>query len=230
MKKDLLIIGITFLVITGLFSGCTQSDIESVGSDQIQNQVTPPVTESVKTILEKTDTIGSMYYEIIASIEMSQFGSQEALLKIWKNDLYFKEEIIGSINGMSSTISVIHRPEGTYIYDTTQGKYVLTTNDVSSLTTVLEYFDSSLIMSYLENQTLSDFETEQINGKEVTHIQYVPIHESDFIMVDLWIWNEKGVPLKANVDMALEETAMCIDFTFTNYSFVSIPDSIFSID
>jgi len=169
-----------------------------------------------------------MYYEIAASINMSEFGTQTATIKIWQKTPYLKEQITGITVGNTTTISVIQRPEGTYTYDTAQGKYVLTTN-VTSLVTSLQYLDSKMIKNYLNNQTLTNLETETIDGKKATIIQYTPLQGENLMTIKLWIWNEKGVPLKAFFTMTMEKTTMTMDFKFSNYSFSDIPDSTFSV-
>ena len=47
--------------------------------------------------------------------------------------------------------------------------------------------------------------------------------------IELWIWNEKGLPLKGYIDMTMEDFTMEMDFVFIEYSFLDIPDSTFSI-
>ena len=47
--------------------------------------------------------------------------------------------------------------------------------------------------------------------------------------IKLWIWNEKGLPLKAYIDMTMKDFTMEMDFVFMEYSFLDIPDSTFSI-
>jgi outer membrane lipoprotein-sorting protein len=230
MKRQIIIVGITLVLIIVVFSGCTQQDssYDTLSSDQLKSQTIPKVTESIHTILAKTETIESMYYEIAAYINMSEFGTQAVTIKIWQKRPFFKEQITSFSDGVTAIISVIHRPEGTYIYDTEQGIYILTT-DVTSLSTSLQYFDSGLIIKYLDNQTLTNFDTEIIDGKKATVIQYTPFQEENLITIKMWIWNERGVPLKAFIDMTMEDITMEMDFKFSNYSFSDIPDSTFSI-
>ena len=71
-------VGITLVLITVGFSGCTQQNSSSNGS----NQTTPPTIESIQTILAKAEIIESMYYEIAASINMSGFEKETSTIKI----------------------------------------------------------------------------------------------------------------------------------------------------
>lgn len=225
MKKQVIIVGLTVVLIAVGLSGCTQ---QNTSSDEKNIKSTPPTTESLASILAKTDSIDSMYYEIAASINMSEYGTQTATVQIWQKPPYVKEQIIGVYGGATTTIVVIHRPEGNYTYDAAQGKYVLAP-DVTSFTTSLQYFDSDTLKSLLNNQTFTNLETATIDGKKATVFEYsLPIQGMN-ITIKMWIWNEHGVPLKAFVGMDMKEMAMTMDFTFSNYSFSDIPDSTFSV-
>jgi hypothetical protein len=107
MKKQLLVVGILFILITVGLSGCTQQNLSSDYSsiDQSKDQ-TPQTTESIQTILAKTETIESMYYEIVASINISEFGTLTALIKIWQKPPYLKEQITGVIDGVGVGVGV----------------------------------------------------------------------------------------------------------------------------
>lgn len=225
MKKQLVMVGIIVVLITVGLSGCTQ---ENSSSDLTKIQSGSPTTESLETILDKTDSIESMYYEIAASITMPQYGTQTAAIKIWQKLPYIKEEISSVSGGATYTILVIHRPEGNYTYDTEQGRYVLTPN-ATSFATSLQYLDSGMIKSLLENQTVTNLAAETIDGKQATVIQYSLSMLGLNITIKMWIWNDYGVPLKAIIDMTMEETSMTMDFRFSKYSFSDIPDGTFSV-
>jgi len=225
MKKNKIIIVMIFILIIVGFSGCTQQDSSS---DESTDQTNLSSTENIQTILAKADTIKSMYYEIIASITMDQYGTQNANMKIWQKKPYMKAEITSFTNGITNTIKVIQRPEGTYNYDNQKGEYVLTEENETFVTS-LQYFDNEMIKKYMNNQTQTNFETETIDGKKATIIQYTPINDSYPMAIKIWIWNEKGVPLKATFNMSLGEITMLMDFKFIDYSFSDIPDSTFSV-
>jgi outer membrane lipoprotein-sorting protein len=225
MKKQVLLVGILLVLVTVGISGCTQRDTSS-GQSSMQSIL--PMTESLESILAKTDTIESMYYEIAVSITMPELGTQNATIKIWQKPPYLKEEISGVNVGTTTTIVVIHRPEGNYTYDAAQGKYVLTP-ETTSFATSLQYFDSEMLQDFLNNQTLMNLETVTIDGQKATVFDYTLSIQEMNITVKMWIWNERGVPLKAYVDMDMTEMAMTMDFTFSKYSFSDIQDSTFSV-
>ena len=221
MRKQIGMLVLTILLITLGFSGCTQQNSSN-------EQTITPTTESIQTLLTKAETIKSMYYQITATITMSQYGTQTATIKIWQKAPYLKAQITGAAMGATTTMSIIQRPEGTYMYDTTQGKYVLTTDETSFVSS-LQYFNPEMIKQYLNNQSGTNFETETIDGKKATIIQYTPAQGENQMTVKIWIWNEKGVPLKAYFTMTMEQTTMTMDFNFNNYSFSDIPDSTFNV-
>jgi len=231
MKKQILIFLIMLVFMIIVLSGCTQQDSSdyTLSSDKSEIKTNPPATETIQTILLKTETIESMYYEIDSSIYMSEFGTQTATIKIWQKSPYLKEQITSVTDGITTSITVIQRPDGIYMYDTKIGKYVLATEEVTSIATSLQYFDNKLIKNYIKNQTSTDFETETIDGKKATIIQYIPLQGEYPMTIKLWIWNERGVPLKAFIDMTMDDTTMTMQFHFSNYSFLEIPDSTFNV-
>ena len=234
MKKQFFIITITLVFITIELCGCTQQNTTPQGTttEQLQYLKTAPTTESIQTIMEKSETIDSIYYEITGFINSSEFGSQTATIKIWQKKPFLKEEITGVFEGVTTTISMIQRPEGTYIYDASKGQYVLKTIIkplTTPLITALQFLDIELIKEYLINQTFMSLETVAIDEKTATIIQYSPSLGDNLMTIKMWIWNEKGVPLKADIDMAFEGKTMKIDFVYNNYSFSEISDTTFSI-
>lgn len=231
MKKHYLMIGIAgiaiaAIVIIAAVSGSLQPQSSA---DKSPFTSTSPEPESLETILSKADAIGSMYYEIYVTITMPQYGTQTATMKVWQEKPYLKEEITTLTAGVTNTLLVIVRPEGTYVYNPTEGKYVLTA-EVPSYVTSLQYLDPKMIKDLLNNQSITDFETEIIDGKLTTVIEYdLPLIGDSVMSIKVWIWNQKGVPLKAYIDMTMQEMTMTMDFVFRNYSFADIPDSTFDV-
>jgi outer membrane lipoprotein-sorting protein len=231
MSKKTTFITIIIVFIILLMSGCTQKNLSDKTQtlDKPEDEINPPELESLYTILSKTDSIISMYYEIDASIYMSEFGSQSANIKIWQKTPYLKQQIKSIIDEVTTMITVIQRPDGIYMYDSEIDKYITANEEVNSISTSLQYFNSEIIKNYVENLTSDFFETDIIDGKKSTIIQYEPL-EGDYPMtIKLWIWNENGLPLKAYIDMKMKDITMTMDFIFSGYLFSDIPDSTFSI-
>jgi outer membrane lipoprotein-sorting protein len=225
MKKQIMCIGMLLVLIVVGLSGCTQ---QNPSSDEKTINSAPPDEESLETILGKTESIDSMYFEIDATITMTGYGTQNAQIQIWQKPPYVKEQISGMYGGTSTTMTVIHRPDGNYTYDAAQGKYVLTP-EVTSFSSWMQYFDSETLKGLLNNQSLGNMQKVTLDGKQATLFNYSLSVEEVSVSVQMWIWNDYGVPLKAYVDMDMKEMAMTVDFVFENYSFSDIPDSTFNI-
>jgi len=229
IKKQFIIIGLVGVILAVIvIIAAASSSFQPNTSDEKTIDSNTGEPESLQTILAKATSINSMYYEIYATIT-SQYGSQTLTMKIWQEKPYLKEEITSQTMGITNTIAVLVRPEGTYVYNTAEGKYVLTT-EVPSYVTSLQYLDPKMIKNLLNNQSITDYETEIIDGKLATIIEYdIPLLGENQMTMKIWIWNAKGVPLKATMTMTMEQMTMTMDFVFKNYSFSDIPDSTFNV-
>jgi len=229
IKKQFIIIGLVGVILAVIvIIAAASSSFQPNTSDEKTIDSNTGEPESLQTILAKATSINSMYYEIYATIT-SQYGSQTLTMKIWQEKPYLKEEITSQTMGITNTIAVLVRPEGTYVYNTAEGKYVLTT-EVPSYVTSLQYLDPKMIKDLLNNQSITDYETEIIDGKLATIIEYdIPLLGENQMTMKIWIWNAKGVPLKATMTMTMEQMTMTMDFVFKNYSFSDIPDSTFNV-
>jgi outer membrane lipoprotein-sorting protein len=217
MEKQKVLFGIIAPLVCSLLmiSGCTQQQ----GSDQTS-------TESLQTILAKAETIGSVYYELATSTTMSGAPVQTTTMKIWQKTPYLKEEVNSTTAGITTTFIVIKRPEGIYRYDATQDIY----EKVSQGIVIPQLSTGDTAKDLLNNQTITTLGTETIDGKTATVIQYTPSQAGNSTTIKMWIWNEKGVPLKARSITKNEETVITMDYTYSNYSFSDIPDSMFSVE
>lgn len=227
MKKQVVGVGIILMMILLGASGCTdqKSSNNNSNTNQTDNDNTNPSTETIQTILGKAETIQSMYYEIIGSTNMTGIGEQTTMIKIWQKPPYLKEEITSVTAGIPTNLSVIQRPEGTYTYNTQQQKYILTTTNVTNL----QQSNKDIIKDLLNNQTITTLGTDTIDGKSATIIQYTPVQQGTPMTIKMWIWNEKGLPLKAQFSMTMLNTTLSMEYIYHNYSFAVIPDSTFSV-
>jgi outer membrane lipoprotein-sorting protein len=217
MEKQKVLFGIIAPLVCSLLmiSGCTQQQ----GSDQTS-------TESLQTILAKAETIGSVYYELATSTAMSGAPVQTTTMKIWQKTPFLKEDRNITTGNITTTLTVIKRPEGIYRYDITQNKYELALG--IEIPQLLSTGDTA--KDLLNNQTITTLGTETIDGKTATVIQYTPSQAGNSTTIKMWIWNEKGVPLKALYTMTSGETTITMDYDYSNYSFSDIPDSTFSVE
>lgn len=212
MKKQKIVLGSIAILFCSflMISGCMQ-----------QNTPSP---ETLQQILEKAQTIESVYYEISTSMTTNNTLIQNSTIKIWQKTPYLKEEVSYINNNISQTISYIKRPEGLYRYDTTQQKYILV-----PLLALPEPSTQEVSNDLLNNQTLTTLGNETIDEKETIVIQYTSNQTGNYSM-KMWIWKEKGIPVKALKTMTKKEgTTTIIEYRYKNHSFLDIPASTFEV-
>jgi outer membrane lipoprotein-sorting protein len=216
MEKQKVLFGIIAPLICSLLmiSGCTQQQ----GLDKTS-------TESLQTILTKAAIIESVYYELDTSTMISGLVEQITTMKIWQKTPYLKEEKNSTTSNITTTLTVIKRPEGIYRYDAT-----LNTYELDPLIVIPQLSTADVAQDLLNNQTITLLGIETIAGKTATVIQYTPSQAGNSTTIKIWIWNEKGVLLKALYTTVSEEANITMDYNYSNYSFSDIPDSTFSVE
>jgi outer membrane lipoprotein-sorting protein len=216
MEKQKVLSGIIAPLICSLLmiSGCTQQQ----GLDKTS-------TESLQKILTKAAIIESVYYELDTSTMISGLVEQITTMKIWQKTPYLKEEKNSTTSNITTTLTVIKRPEGIYRYDAT-----LNTYELDPLIVIPQLSTADVAQDLLNNQTITLLGTETIAGKTATVIQYTPSQAGNSTTIKMWIWNEKGVLLKALYTTVSEEANITMDYNYSNYSFSDIPDSTFSVE
>jgi len=216
MEKQKVLFGIIAPLVCSLLmiSGCTQQQ----GLDKTS-------TESLQTILTKAAIIESVYYELDTSTMISGLVEQITTMKIWQKTPYLKEEKNSTTSNITTTLTVIKRPEGIYRYDAT-----LNTYELDPLIVIPQLSTADVAQDLLNNQTITLLGTETIAGKTATVIQYTPSQAGNSTTIKMWIWNEKGVLLKALYTTVSQEANITMDYNYSNYSFSDIPDSTFSVE
>ena len=144
-----------------------------------------------------------MYYELETSTTISGSIEQITTMKIWQKTPYLKEEMNSTSGGITTNLTLIKRPEGIYRYDVT-----LNTYELNPLTVLPQLSTADVVDDLLNNQTITILGTETINGNATTVIQYTPSQAGNSTTITMWIWNEKGVPLKARSITKNEETVI----------------------
>jgi len=197
----------TFLLC--IISGCTQ-------------QNNPPSSDSLQALLEKTLILESVSYQVKIATPILDTTST---IQVWQKNLYLKEQETTIAGNISNTQTIIKRPEGLYRYIEELQSYEYDPQAIIPQRTPQE-----IATDLLTNQTLTHLGTETIEGKTTTVLQYNPSETGNSTTMKLWIWNENGVPLKAEHVATYEETLMTTEYTYTNYSFEEIPDSVFYVE
>lgn len=200
-------------------SGCTE-----------QNNPSPE--ETIQTILEKAAILESVSYEINTTFIIDGIIPQVTTTKIWQKTSYLKEDVTittvstnSTIGNTTTTLSVIKRPEGIYVYDNISQTYQPNSQQV-----IPQPSTSDMVQNLLHNQTLTLVGTENLSGIPTIVIQYHPNQGGNSTTVTLWIWNEKGVPLKEQYTSNSEGSFVTITSLYNKYSFEEIPQSTFSVE
>ncbi len=201
------------------------------------NSSTTTSGEDISSIFAKYDSISSWYCEITgnsrstvgSTVGDSYYKEYNFTTKWWKKNQYSKYE--GTPAGINQ--STIYRPEGVYSYNFSSKKYEKLSIPILQNTST----------SFNLSDMLKSYDNWKIIGKEIfdeksaTIIQY--LNSSHNITVDnkIWIWTEKGLPLKIEMNFTSGSTSTYYDYSmivttkevFDNYSFEEIPDSTFDI-
>jgi outer membrane lipoprotein-sorting protein len=221
MEKPIRLLGIiiTLTSIILLSSGCTE-------------QHTPTPEETIQAILEKAAILETVSYQINTTFVIDGIIPQTTTMKIWQKTSYMKEDVTittintnSTIGNQTTNLSVIKRPEGIYIYDNTTDAYQLDPQQI-----LPQPSTTNMVQNLLNNQTLTITGTENLSGIPTTIIQYHPNQGGNTTTVALWIWSDKGVPLKEQYTSTAEGSVVTITSLYTNYSFADIPDSLFSVE
>ena len=229
MKTQTIVLGFVAILVCSslMMSGCMQQNNSS-------NQ--PPSNETLQQILNKAETIKSVYYEIYSSTTMNgtmkNISIPNTTVKIWQKAPYLKEVTI--IGNSTTNMTVVKRPDGTYQFDPVEHKYKLLVIPITP-----QPFTGDIAKDLLDNQTLKIFGNETIDGKTAIVIQYSSNRSGNFgenlsnfsitQTMKMWIWKEHGVPLKTILTMTKGGIMTTIDSQYKNYSFSDIPDGTFNV-
>ncbi len=185
-------------------------------------QNNPSPTESLQELLEKTLLIDSVSYAVEIATPMLDTTTTA---QVWQKTLYLKQQETTVAGNISTTQTIIKRPEGLYRYNEEQQSYEQDPQAILPQPTLQD-----MATDLLTNQTLTRLGIETIDGKTTTVIQYNPKETGNSTTMTLWIWNENAVPLKAEHITIYEETSIITQYTYTSYSFEEIPDSVFYVE
>jgi outer membrane lipoprotein-sorting protein len=212
MEKQKVFFGLGTMLVCSLLllSGCTQQSESK---------------ESIQTILQKANNVGDVYYEIIGttSTEMGNYSyNYTYTMKVWQKMPYMKTE---TTTGGITQIIVI-RPDGSYMYNNQTQNY---TKFLPTYNQTQQKFLEEQANEMLESQTLKELGTATIDGKAATIVEYSYTASGMTISPKLWIWNEKGIPLKMEMKYTIAGFNMTITMEYKNFAFGEIPDSTFNV-
>jgi len=207
MKKQKMLFGIIamFVCLLLLISGCTQQKT--------------PTTTSIQGILAKAKNIGPARYLAVTTYFVNGTLTMNETKSIIEKSPYMKVKMS---DGISSLI-MIKRPDGVYVYNSESNNY--TKIDTSFSEPSLE----ELSNAFLLNISFRVVGNETINGNATTIIQYTTNESGILGTAQIWIWNEKGIPIKSQITVLMGKTTLTTKTEYVNFVFGDIPLSEFSV-
>lgn len=186
-----------------------------------------PAKETIQDILIKTEKIGSIQYEITIKSQLN------STYKVWEKIPYKRfEQIKSDLPIMSdkgvTLFRLIRRPDAIYVSSYT-GLYVKTTLDKTNPDE--SSFLTEFTQKLRENSTLKEIGVETIDGKNARIIEYYTIDDIGLkIQNKLWLWEEKGMPLRLEERRQNNNDANLIaKIEYSKFIFEDIPDNIFEV-
>jgi len=186
--------------------------------------------ESIQDVLAKAENIDSVQYEIVGTTtsnisHISEVPITETVsTKIWQKMPYMKIELT---TAGTTTKTIVH-PDAVYLYDASKDKYLKETAEEMVARYIQRSFEE-LSKKLRESETLKELGTETINGKLTTIVEYSDTAGKTPITLKLWIWNEKGIPLKTESTIEIGEMVATMKTEYKNFVFEDIPGSIFEV-
>ncbi len=229
-KKSSIVVIMVLLLFFPLVCFAQDTVIEAVPEYKKQSTYD---RESIKEILAKAKNPAPMQYELVEVFTVNPPGKyklpmNKATTKTWRKLPYIRSEYI--VEGeKNKTMVMIERTDGVYICDSSKNdKYRRhpannrTIDDSTPIKVLLKEIEAS--------KTLKELGTEVIDGKLSTIIEFDYIDGGFLIRRKVWIWNEKGLPLKMESETkASENFSYTTKGEFKNFNFGDIPDTVFEI-
>lgn len=193
--------------------------------------------EFIQELLAKTEEIGSMQYEAISVTSISDTTQPKTVtvtMEVWQKGNKMKIKYSGGIEE-GGTTEIIH-PGVVYFYDSSKDKYIKTYEEMATSSRLssrmtLIYGQKSFEEISKELKESTDFKflgTETINGKLCIVIEYSTIVKDILVTQKIWIWDEKGIPVKGIATFKTGEIII-IEIENKNFIFEDIPDSVFEV-
>lgn len=197
-------------------SGCIQNTETDTESQQ-----------SIQTILQKASNLDSVYYEIIGKTSTEGEGSYSYnstyTVKVWQKSPYIKTET--SMENITQTR--VFRPDGGYIYNNDTKNY---TKYFSPDNETQQKLIEDVVNEILDSQKLEVLGADTIDGKEATIIEYSFTAMGMTMTPKCWIWTERGIPLRLEMDSTMFGFNMTTTMVYKNFVFEEIPDSLFDVN
>lgn len=183
--------------------------------------------ESIQDILAKAETLGPMKYEVVANVSMTGLPPgfemppmPPVTMVAWQKRPYMRFDTIST----NETTRMIIHPDAIYYYVESQDKYDrISVEELANMT--MQKSLEEVSKEIREKMTLKVLGTVIIDGKLATVVEYSIPSGRTTVTQKLWIWNEKGIPLRSEVRLK----GMSTTIEYKNFVLGDIPDEIFEV-
>jgi len=174
-----------------------------------------PANTSIQDILAKAKTIVSVKY-ILTIVN----GNRTINWTVWEKPPFMK--INGSMGPVFQVF--IKRPDGIYTEITGTHKFIKINGTFPEKSLINQ---SDVLLS---NMTFRIVGNETIDGTTTTVLQYATSQSGGSTTTKVWIWNDKGIPIKTQVTVQMGEMTIVTTTVMKNFDFSDIPISEFSVE
>ena len=216
-----------------LFIFVLSLNLTCIGSNTFPQTTTTNDQEFIETIISKVESIDSIQYTSISTTlinEISDTPSNYTIVtKIYdkKPNIRIKSSAEHDNDLIPMSDAIVH-PDAVYIYDAYRNEYM----PVTSQEGIMKFSQVSLqgfINQIKNNDTVKRSGTDVIDGKKATIIEFFFTDKRIKYSYKIWVWDEKGIPLRSEITSVFEEKMMVMRCEFANISFKEIPDSLFQV-
>ncbi|GEM_PF-2014094 len=190
----------------------------------------------IRNILGKASQAGPVQYDSVGSVSVPSFGKKGAqdtlYARVWQNDSNMRIEVkIGKL----ATTTTITRLDASYSYDP-QGTLSDRSKKYSKLPSK-NFFTIQFVEKSLEelggkikaNSTLKGLGETTVGGKETVVVEYTEDIEGGSVINRLWLWEEKGLPLKEDIIIKSQLYNTFVSVENRNFIFGPISDVQFGV-
>jgi outer membrane lipoprotein-sorting protein len=178
-----------------------------------------PATLSIRDILAKANSITSVKYDTTINIVEGNHTINRTVT-IWEKPPFMKINV--SIGSKYQVF--IKRQDSIYLNINGTNKFTKITGRLpeTSLMNQSDVLRSNITFRIVGNETL--------DGVATTVLQYSASQSGGSSTTKVWIWNDKGIPIKTQVTVSMGKMTLLTMKVMKNFDFSDIPVSEFSVE
>ena len=188
-----------------LFSGCSSNK--------------PATNTSIQEILAKASSITSIKYDMVTTFLLNGTEKQNRNQTVWEKAPFMK---INASTGSQYQV-FIQQPSGNYTNINGTHKFTKINGPFPGISVIKQ------ATALRSNITFRIVGNETFDGVATTLLQYSTTQSGGSTTTKLWIWDDKGIPIKTQVTVLMGSINFVTTTVIKNIDFSDIPDSEFSI-